>query len=426
MRTLSAIVLVMFAVSVQAQTISSFDVLNIGVGSAAAGLGQCAAAETGSAEGVFYNPATLGSIDGTVSLLGSFNPYMSMALWSGAFIWRITGVVTIAASGYGLLFTDPIIGDILYSGDTGRTLPAGDYVFSGHAALPFGSYLRLPFLFDIGVSVRYVLEQLDDVSISGIMADAGVLVAFTNIADKHSIAFGAYGRNLGVGLGGDITLPAAVTAGVKYHVKLSRTFGLKALFDATVFFNDAPKFDLGTEFDIFNVAFIRAGYMFGYDARGFTIGAGARIAIDTMKFRFDYSFVPLGDLGMHHALELSVMFGDPHAAPVNDGRAHYERGEALFREGRFREAADSYALVPVGSTLYRTAMERLAAAEAMIASQTAAKSDEEIYAEAVSFAQAREYRRAIELWRKIPQSSSLYERAQASIQKANERIIAGE
>ncbi|MEK6797316.1 MAG: hypothetical protein AABZ39_21245 [Spirochaetota bacterium] len=417
--------------SLQAQTISSFDVLNIGIGGAAAAVGQTAAADTGSAEGVFYNPATLGSLEGDLALLGSFNPYLGMALWSGAVAWRIPGVMTLAASGFGLVFTEPIIGDILYSGDTGRALPSGDYVFSGHAAFPLGSYLKLPFLLDAGVSVRYAMETLDDVSISGIMADAGLVIAFTNLAEKHSIAIGAYGRNLGVGLTSGIILPSAVTAGLKYHGKIGKAFGVKAMFDANIFFNDAPKFDLGAEFDIFNVAFIRSGYMFGYDARGFTIGAGARIAIDTMKFRFDYSFVPLGDLGMHHALELTVMFGSGAPAPVvNDGRAQFEQGEAFLREARYRDAADSFASISPNSPYYKAALEKLAVAESQLAAQdrskvtakaTPAKSDEDIYIEAISYAKAKDYRKAIELWKRIQPGSELYERAQANIQKAIER-----
>lgn len=456
----------------------SFDVLTIGIGGAATALGQTVAGDTGSAEGVFYNPATLGSLDGTLAALGSYNPYLGMALWSGAVAWRLPGVITVAASGYGLIFLEPVIGDVMYSGDPGRVLPSGDYVFSGHAAFPLGSYLSLPFIVDAGVTVRYAMERLDDLTISGIMADAGVIIAFTNIAEKHALSFGAFGRNLGIGLAGDITLPAAITAGVNYKLRISKTFGIKAMADGTYFFNDTPKFNLGAEFDIFNVAFIRSGYMIGYDARGFTVGAGARIAVDTMKFRFDYSFVPLGDLGMHHALQLSALFGNPGAAAVNDGRASYDRGEAFFREGKYREAADSFAMVPSNSPFSKAALERLNAAEAHVASReryeaaeklfnagdfagavelwrqvpskteyysraqaaieraetkqkeaavtAAPKSDEDIYIEAVSFAKQKDYRKAIEIWEKIQPGSELYERAQASIAKAKDRIASGQ
>ncbi|MEK6795229.1 MAG: hypothetical protein AABZ39_10655 [Spirochaetota bacterium] len=481
MRTIRHTMLAMLAATaVFGAATDSFDVLNIGIGGAATALGQTVAADTGSAEGVFYNPATLGSLDGDLALLGSFNPYLGMALWSGAVVLRLPGVMTIAASGYGLIFTEPVIGDVMYSGDTGRILPSGDYVFSGSIALPIGSYLRLPFLIDAGVTARYAMERLDDLTISGIMADAGVIIAFTNIAERHSFAVGAYGRNLGIGLAGDITLPGAVTAGLKYSGRITKAFGVKAMFDATIFFNDTPKFDLGAEFDIFNVAFIRTGYMFGYDARGFTIGAGARIAVDAMKFRFDYSFVPLGDLGMHHALQLSAMFGNATPAPaVNDGRAAFDQGVAHLREARYREGADSFSTIPPNSPFYREAIEKLAFAESQTASRSyyesgerllndgnaigaidtwrqiksgteyfsraqaaivraqerlkdaaestaPTKSDEDIYIEAVTYAKAKDYRKAIELWGKIKPGAELYERAQNSIEKAKTRLSSGE
>ncbi|MBI4976897.1 MAG: hypothetical protein HZC28_05410 [Spirochaetes bacterium] len=462
-------------------TMDSFDVLNIGAGGASAAFAQTVAGESGTIEGVFNNPATLGSLGGATAVLGSYNPYIEgMSLWSGAAAIRLPGLITLAVSGYGLMF-DPIPGDIKFSGDTGRLMQSGDYVFGASAAFPLGSYGNLPFTLDLGITARYVMEMLDDVTISGVMADAGIILAFTNLAGNDMFSVGAYGRNLGIPLSqaNEITLPMAVCAGVMYGAQVSPVFGYKALFDGTYYFNDTPKFNIGTEIGLFRTVMIRMGYMIGYDARGFTIGGGLNLGFSGMKVSFDYSLVPLGDLGMHHALQLTGMFGDVQVkidpgkdlyeqgmahentkryeealatlAKITDGSAYYERarksieklavivaarraygeGVGYAREGRLTDAVAAWSRVPQGSDVYEKAQKSIAKAKARIAEEAAAQaapadmSDDDLYRNGIALAREKKLNEAIEMWSRVREGSEVYEKAQKAIERAK-RMLAEE
>ena len=463
--------------SFPAESTSSFDVLTIGTGGAASSLGNAQAAEIDSIEGAFYNPATLGSLSANTSIILSYNPYSSMSIATGIIAARL-GSFTFAASGFGLIF-DPIIGYVEYNGDPGRVLAAGNYVFGASASCSFGSMLRLPFILDIGVNARYAREILDTESLSAVLGDAGVIFGFRNIIGEDTLSFGMYGRNIGIPISSTtaITLPTSFTVGFSYRTEPRKyLLGIKLIFDASYYFNDMMRYNLGAGITLFKIASLRLGYMFGYDARGFTAGAGARIPIGDMSFAFDYAIIPMGDLGMHHSLQLGVAFGTFAADPARDV---YEKGEALLGEKRYREALGLYSSVPPSSVLYETSRSKMAVVNTLLYSKeqfeagadlfnsekysesiaawqnvasaseyytrardgisraqtrineykaevdipaSAVKSYDDVYVEAVTYAKGKNYNKAIELWKTIPEDAELYARAQKSIEKAYARI----
>ena len=483
-KTIAAVLsAVLCTAALSAQT-SSFEVLNIGTGGISSSLANATASELGSIEGAFYNPATLGSLTANIAVVGSYNPYLSMSIASGIFAARF-GAISLAASGYGLIF-DPIIGYITYNGDPGRVLASGDYVFGGSAALSFGTMLSLPFLLDIGMSVRYAYEVLDTDSLSALIGDVGVILGFRKIFGEDTLSFGVYGKNIGLPLSSPvaISLPTAIIGGLSYRFEPRKFLvGFKLLFDGAYYFNDTMKFNLGGSLELFKIVSIRAGYMFGYDIRGFTLGAGAHVPIGGMSLSFDYALVPMGDLGMHHSLQLGVAFGTGGIDPSRDA---FDKGEAFLTGKRYRDAVAQFSAVDRTSPLYESSRAKMTLAQTALITQekfeegerlfaagnyaeavsvwqnvtgpeystrardgiaraqskmtaespaatpaaamptTAAienvKSYEDVYIEAVSYAKEKNYLKAIELWKTIPAGSELYERAQKSIEKANTRI----
>ena len=70
-------------------------------------------------------------------------------------------------------------------------------------------------------------------------------------------------------------------------------------------------FKLGTEYNISDMVFLRAGYkylQYGNDLgalSGLTVGLGADIA----DYYLDYAFTPYGSLGQVHRISLTLHFG---------------------------------------------------------------------------------------------------------------------
>lgn len=402
---------------------SSFEVLNIGAGSISSAQANAAAAEIGSLEGTLFNPATIASLSSDLALAGSYNPYLSMTIASGMLAARF-GALTLGASGYGLIF-DPIIGYVAYSGDPGQVLASGDYVFGASGALSLGTAFKLPFMLDIGVTVRYALEVLDTDSLSALMGDIGLILGFRNIFGEDTLSFGVYGKNLGIPLSAPvaITLPSAVVGGLAYRVEPKSFFlGVKLLADVSYQFNDTMKFNIGGAVELFKIVSLRAGYMIGYDARGLTAGAGARVPIGGMSLMFDYAIVPMGDLGMHHALQLGVTFGAPAADPARDA---FEKGEMLLSQKRYTEALQQFAVIPPSSPLYAAARTKIAQIQTAITAR-------EKYEEGERHIAAGNFADAITAWQSVPESDHSARardgiaRAQASMASAAQTAAAAQ
>ncbi|MBI4978806.1 MAG: hypothetical protein HZC28_15100 [Spirochaetes bacterium] len=391
MKTLTALTLVLtltVGTSLHPATSDSFDFLNIGMGGISASMGRASAADVKTIEGIYNNPASLGSLEG-MTFAGAYNPYLSMSLWNVAGAVALAKGLNVAAAVYGLAYDD-IIGDIQYNGDVGRKLPAGDMIASVSAAANLGALLGLPLNIDIGANGKYASETLDDLSLSGVMFDIGAIIRFDNVFGKDTLSFGATAKNIGVAFSSspsELALPSTIVAGAAYDFAVGNSFSLKMLTDIEASLNSNPlRGAIGAEAGLFNLIFIRAGYLIGGDARGFTMGTGIHVTLGGMAARFDYAFIPLGDLGAQHNMQFGVSFGDnAPAAATAEKKAETARASAP-------EAA------------------------------TSDMSDEDLLKAGVEYAKNKDLEKAIKSWKKIGPDSEYYEKAQRNIKKANQKL----
>ncbi|MBL8993177.1 MAG: hypothetical protein JNM63_07540 [Spirochaetia bacterium] len=288
---------------------SAFEVLQMAGGSRSVSLGNAVSAETGSIEGALHNPATLGSFQSDFEIMGAFNPFLS-ATMAHAVLAKRLGSLTLAISGIGL-FYEPIQGYVSYSGDAGQSLAAGDFVLGLSGAWSPGNLFKLPFLLDLGLTLRYAHQILDKDYLSALVGDAGLILGFRNLLGEDGLSFGIHGKNLGLALAGPAGLspPFALSAGASYHVRPKKFFlTLKILADVSSDLRESFWMNVGAGFEFFKLFSLRAGYSFGNDARGPSVGAGARLPLGAATFVLDYALVPLGTLGVQQSLQIGAEF----------------------------------------------------------------------------------------------------------------------
>lgn len=291
----------------RAQT--AFEVLNMAGGSEAVSLGNAVSAETGSVEGALHNPATLGSFQPDFEIMGAFNPYLFATMAHGVLAKRF-GSLTLALSGIGI-FYEPLQGYITYSGDAGQSLAAGDFVLGLSGAWSSGNLSKLPFFLDLGLTLRYAHQILDKDYLSALVGDAGLIVGFQNLLGEDGLSFGIHGKNLGLALSrpDGPAQPFALSAGAAYRIRPRKFFmAFKILADASVDLRENFRVNIGAGLEFLKLFSLRTGYSFGEDARGLSVGAGARLPLGAATFVLDYALVPLGNLGVQQSLQIGAEF----------------------------------------------------------------------------------------------------------------------
>ena len=68
------------------------------------------------------------------------------------------------------------------------------------------------------------------------------------------------------------------------------------------------KLQIGCEYGLFNILFLRGGYKINYDAQKFTAGTGIKVGIGSREICIDYAYVDMDILDSTHRMSLSIGF----------------------------------------------------------------------------------------------------------------------
>jgi len=174
---------------------------------------------------------------------------------------------------------------------------------------------------DIGINMKYVKTKLGYTeSTSGALAfDIGLLSKMTVpcISSKNpdnNLSMGLALQNLGVpqkyiSKPSSLDYKIRVGAGYLFYTQEKADSSFLLEFNKTM--NQDIKVSSAIEMGLINMFKIRIGYKAaGNSAIGFTAGGGIHYYLSGYYIYFDYSIIPLGDLGTHHAFSLKVKFSD--------------------------------------------------------------------------------------------------------------------
>jgi hypothetical protein len=268
--------------------------LTLGVGSRSLAMAEAYTAATGDPASIQYNPATLGSAEGTkVS-------FMHRAWIQGTNAEYLAGSFKLGALSLGTFVYSVSVDDIEVRDTPG---PALSTFTARYASLGIAAAYAFSPEFSFGATMKYLYEKILVDDAGGTAFDIGA-----TYTTPVGVRVGAAISNLGSmsELGSEATaLPKLLRGGVSWTKELSGSpVDITASLDFVTPLGDGTSHALfGGEALLYRVVSVRAGYQTGYEARGFTAGTGIRQGIVTV----DYAFMPTEyDLGSTHAITLTL------------------------------------------------------------------------------------------------------------------------
>jgi hypothetical protein len=295
---LAALALVaMAAAPALAAGTTALEFLKLGVGARAAGMGEAFVSVADDASASYWNPAGVSGRSGQEVLFNHVEWFQDIRLENASYVW---GNET---QGIGISATVLHVGNLEERDASGTYL--GDFRFFDNAIGLSYSRQIVPSI-RVGVTGKFLREQIDRESAQTSALDAGVLVEIP----ATGFTLGASLANVGGGLKFiDQTddLPTSFTVGGSYRVPgvLPYVGGSTLAMDVRKTRDADTSVRFGAEVGIAGIARYRVGYTTGIDGQDFGTGFG----VNFERYRLDYAFVPSSfDLGDTHRFSLSLDF----------------------------------------------------------------------------------------------------------------------
>ena len=195
---------------------------------------------------------------------------------------------------------------------TGNTFTGGDFAAGISYAKQITGQLS------IGANVRWIREDIDDLSMNNISVDFGTIF----YTGWKSLRLAMVARNFGpdqnlVGWDEGVQIePVDVRMPMDFHLAVGMDFldGENSPHLLTVVVeashpNDGPeKLNTGAEYWFNDIVALRAGYKFNYDEESFSFGAGLKYGFGAIAGKVDYAFVDFGLLEQVHMFSLGLQF----------------------------------------------------------------------------------------------------------------------
>ncbi len=286
---------------------TGFSFLKVDYAARSVGLGNSFTALADDANAIFYNSSGLAQITG-IEIATTYMSYID-DIQCGSVVAAIpmqTGrTVAIFSKFFTTTETRTKMVDGIYAGTDG-TFGMSDII------LGISDNRQLIENLNIGLTLKYIRESLDDKSASAIAVDASILHQTINENIKVGIALKNLGRQLSYFTSSkhNENLPTMITVGFNYHPAEK----LRILLDINKPFRNDFTGSLGLEYNLHRMFTLRTGYKSngkewrtGGDSStfsGLSFGAGFKL----YKFAIDYAIVSYGDLGYLNQVSLIYKF----------------------------------------------------------------------------------------------------------------------
>jgi hypothetical protein len=286
------IILLALSTFVRAET-SGLSLLRNEHGARQAAMGAAAAALTGDVNATVYNPAAADGIDQFTASFGHTVFWENIRFESGYFAIGLWPKL-VMHGGLRLATIDEI------ESRTGAT-DEPDGLFDSHDMTgKLGVSYTVSDKVSAGLSAGWVFEEIGGVRGSQLNFDLGVI---GRINDKASVGASV------TGLGGDLNLSNSGSIGSRdiplpttWRLGGSYRMGTLVTVADFVLLDSKGHLHLGAEKMLRKQFGLRAGYMTGYDSKGFTAGASFSMRNVTV----DYAFLPFSNnLGSSHLFNVT-------------------------------------------------------------------------------------------------------------------------
>ena len=310
--------------------------LKLEVGARAAALAGAFTAVADDASAIKWNPAGMAYVNQfTLS-------YNNIDLYAGIKHQFFSAIFPVGNNVLGVSVNMVDIGKILKTTITDPDGDTGLYFDSSNMAVAVSYARPLTDRVTIGVSARWIHEQIWQEHAYGYCADVGVLykpgvsgmrlgMSITNFGPDMSMDFGplqTFQKNPAENMEGvgnrDIwaqwrmeayPMPVSFQLGGIIDLVGSQSFLFKneanrasLMIEVNDSFDNQMRSKYGIEYEWKQILAIRGGYKANYDVATFTFGGGFQIPVRNMSLRFDYAYADYGDLGNVNVTTLTLGF----------------------------------------------------------------------------------------------------------------------
>jgi len=307
---------------------AGFQFLKLPTDARSAGMGGIkSAVGFGNANSAFNNPASTVDVTDMDLQFTSMKwvaeiQYNSMSFVKDFGDWGTIGVNAIYVN-YGDMIRTKVAQGYDAAGNDLGILPIteGLGTFTAHDLSIGISYARqITRFLQVGGSVRYVEQQIDDATMRGWALDVGTMY-WTGLG---SLRISMLGRNFGpdgeyktyegriAQAPAKVRMPMIFIFGMAYDIiEASKESDVRMTAAAEyVKPNDGPeKANAGLEFFAFSNFYLRGGYRFNYDEEGYTLGFGAEYSIEEATVvKLDFAYANAGRFGSIPVLSLGLGF----------------------------------------------------------------------------------------------------------------------
>ena len=277
--------------------------LEIGAGPRGVGMGEAMVAATDGVESVYWNPAGLRSIVRPTAIFTHGTWPADITHQFAAVAMRPTFIRGVVAVSVTSLQMDPML---VRSADT----PGGVGVQFDPGDIAIGLTYAREFTdkFAAGGTLKWIdsglgdlsalgVDGLEDYSVQGFVGDFGTLYN----TGYRSLQIGLMIQNMGPELTyieDPVPMPATFKFGVSMNMIETPGQTVKVAMEFRHPSDTSEKMNVGAEYALNDMYFLRAGYKMGYDEESFTAGGGARLSVGTlMRLGVDVSYAAFGYLG---------------------------------------------------------------------------------------------------------------------------------
>jgi hypothetical protein len=282
--------------------------------------GVITALPKGTAASIFSNPASLVDVKNFDLALSKVNwiadiGYQTVALAKNFGNLGVFGI-SFASLDYGEM--DETINELSPTKDSTIPMVTGETFTAGDMAAGLSYAKSVTDRLSIGGNIRYIRQEIAELSMNNWSLDFGT-VYYTGF---RSLRLAMVARNFGpdahlVGFSEtyqaeayDITMPLDFRFGIAIDFFDSQNSPhLLTLSIEGDHPNDGPeKYNMGINYVLKNMLFLRGGYRFNYDEEGVTLGGGLTYMIGEYGGRLDYAYVDFGELKSVHMFSLGISF----------------------------------------------------------------------------------------------------------------------
>lgn len=297
----------------QAQTggRSAFEFLKISPFARAMGMGEAYSAVGDDVASIQYNPA------GLASVLTNEVDFTYLSLYQGVNFESIAAAVPLDSLVPAIGGTLAANVNLIQGGTFQRSDDAGnpDGTFTTGDDIITLAYAKSLGMIQLGVSGKFIQQQIDTVSSTLFAADAGLVVT----PSFPGMRLGLSLKNIGAEDNSDYVLPMILDAAISYRRYELLTYQDDGMITVETDFPVHPIEDqvgmrIGGEYDfkwIGSRASLRMGYKFldeDLSGVGFTTGVGYALDLQGAVVFLDYAFAPEDVFGVSNRISLSTKF----------------------------------------------------------------------------------------------------------------------